>query len=218
MHDVERRLQTSQDEAQNNLQENQRHIGSFGLTPAGDSETSVKTFMQRTTHALAIMLNLTRVFFPACNTKGFFEPIRDAAAEKFGPEDMLAQLLTDLMKFNKYMRDARNCVEHPKKKKKVIVKDYSLTPNNTILPPSIEVIHPDSPQTMINILDYMAQIREQVSDMTELLIVFLCSRHMEAPGPFPIQVIELPEDRRQFIEQRFGYGVYTEDGQVMLTF
>lgn len=216
MHDVARRIQASQDDALSKLQANQRHSESFALPTAGDLETGAKTFLQRAAHALGLMLDLARVFFPNCPKKGFFEPVRDAAAEKFGPEDMLVQLLSDLMGFTQYIRDARNCVEHPKAAERVVVCDFSLRPDLSILPPSIEVIHPNSPQPPMAILSYMTQVREQITDLTEVLLALLCSRHMQAPGAFPIQVLEIPEDSRQFKEQRFGYGAYTEDGRVML--
>lgn len=215
MHDVDRRIQASQNDALGKLHANQRHKESFAMPTAGDLESGVKTFLQRAAFALNSLAGLARVFFPDCKTKGYFAPIRDAAADKFGSGDMLVQLLTDLNEFTRYVRDARNCVEHPKATEAVVVRDFSLRPDLSMLPPSIEVIHPNSPQPPMPILSYMTQVREQITDMTELLLALLCDRHIQGPDCFPIQVLEIPESHRQFKAQRFGYGACTEDGQLV---
>lgn len=216
MQDVVRGIQASQDDAMSRLQANQLHNVSFSLPTVGDLDASAKTFLQKAAHALSFMLRLARVFFPDCSEKRFFEPLRHAAVQKFGPEDALPQLLTDLMGFTQDVRDARNCVEHPKATERVIVRDFSLKPDLSISPPSIEIIHPNSPQPKMPILGYMANIQENITDFTELLLALLCSRHMKETGIFPIQVLEIPTDIRQIKYLRYGYGIYTEDDRVIL--
>lgn len=216
MQDVIRGIQASQDDAVSRLQANQLHSVSFALPTVGDLDASAKTFLQRAAHALSFMLGLARIFFPDCSEKRFFNPLHDAAVQKFGPEDVLPQFLADLMGFTQDVRDARNCVEHPKATERVVVRDFSLKPDLSILPPSIEIIHPNSPRPIISILSYMTHIQDSITDFTELLLALLCSRHMKATGIFPIQVLEIPEGIRQFKDLRYGYGIYTEDERVIL--
>lgn len=214
MHDVERDVVAAQDGAISRLEENQRHPETLTMPAVGNLEPKVKAFLQNAVHALEFLRDLARVFFPQCPKKGLFEPIRDAVVEKFGAEDMFAKFLGDLITFNQYIRDARNCGVHPKPTERLVISDFTLRPEGVILPPSIEVIHPMSPQPPTAIANYMTQAREHIADLAELLLALLCGHHTEAPASYPILVLEIPENARQFKHQRFGYGVPAEDGRV----
>lgn len=53
----------------------------------------------------------------------------------------------------------------------------------------------------------MSSACANIADIVELMIVFLCARHVGAPGNLSIRVIEIPIDRRFNPNVRYGFGV-----------
>jgi hypothetical protein len=67
--------------------------------------------------------------------------------------------------FLKLVRNARNCVEHPKPGEQVIVKDFELNDKMQIVPPLIEIIHPKTPQPEMHMSQFDSQVIEQISNI-----------------------------------------------------
>src|SRR5215813_10907120 len=55
-----------------------------------------------------------------------------------------SQFLIGVVPFLKFIRNARNCVEHPKDSQRIVTRDFFPQADGTILPPTIQIIHPDT--------------------------------------------------------------------------
>jgi hypothetical protein len=94
-----------------------------------------------------------------------------------------------------------------------VTRDYLLQPDGTILPPSIEVIHPKTPMPAAPLAEFMSQVLERLVTILEQVIVIICSKHVRSPmEAFPIQVVEWPEESRQH-NVRYSYGLYEAEGR-----
>jgi len=45
-----------------------------------------------------------------------------------------------------------------------------------------------------------------IVDIVELMMVFLCARHLESPSGLILMIIEIPEELRTNPNVRYGYG------------
>lgn len=58
---------------------------------------------------------------------------------------------------------------------------------------------------------FFTQTLENLVCVVELMVVFLCARHVSTIGSFPVQVVEVPQERRRSPHVRYGYGVKIGD-------
>lgn len=176
------------------------------VVPAvGNVESRCNEFLQRTDHALRELFRLVRMFYPDVNS-GFWKGLKKKIDD--GPQDIdnFPQFLAETVPFLQQVRNARNCVEHPRQDQRLIVTDFDIDPNNLLLLPSVEVVHTETPLDRRPVSVFFAQTLQNIVRIVELMIVFLCSRHVRPVSGFPIQVIELPPEHRKYPHVRYGYG------------
>jgi len=80
-----------------------------------------------------------------------------------------------------------------------------------LLPPLIEIVHPKTPQAPVPVVDLMSQVIDSIVDIFELMLAFLCNRHIRPISGFPVQVHEFPVDHRRTENVKYGYGIATEN-------
>ena len=176
------------------------------LVPAiGNVETRCNEFLQRGDHALRELFRLVRMFYSDVGSGGW-ESLK--AKIDGGPKDIdkFPQFLADVLPFLQLIRNARNCVEHPRPEQRLSVTDFALDPKNALLPPMIEVIHPKTPLEKVPLGAFFSQALQNLVSIVELMIVFLCARNVKSFGGMPIQVMEIPPERRRSPHVRYGYG------------
>lgn len=178
------------------------------LVPAiGSVESRCNEFLQRGDHALRDLLRLVRMFYSDIGSGGW-ESLK--AKVDGGPKDIdnFSKFLADVLPFLQLIRNARNCVEHPRPQQRLSVTDFALDPKNVLLPPMIEVIHPKTPLQKAPVGAFFSQALQNLVSIVELMIVFLCARHVKSFGEMQIQVMEIPPERRRFPHVRYGYGTW----------
>lgn len=172
-----------------------------------------KEFFQKSDHALDALFRIVKVFYPEIG-KGGWKSLKEKVDQEESPIDNFKEVLAQRLPLLLFVRNARNCVEHPRNEQRLIVKDFCVDAQNNLLPPSIEVIHPKTPQSPVPIAEFMRQLTENLVGTIEIMLAFLCNRHIRPIQGLPVQVYELPEDRRHTINVKYGYGVATEDSIV----
>ncbi len=125
--------------------------------------------------------------------------------------DNFSQFLGNALPLLQLVRNARNCVEHPRQDQRIEVVDFSVDAENNLLPPMIEIVHPKTPQKKSPVADFMVEISRGLVQVVELMVVFLCARHVQSFAGFPVQVVELPPNRRRSANVRYGYGLANGD-------
>ena len=176
-----------------------------------------KEFFQKSDHALGALLRVVQIFYPEIK-KGSWKSLKDMIDQEVSPIDNFKEVLAQRLPLLLFVRNARNCVEHPRNEHKVIVKDFCVDAENNLLPPSIEVIHPKTPQSPVPIAEFMSRLTDNLVGTIEIMLASLCNRHIRPIQGLPVQVYELPENRRPSINVRYGYGVETEDSIAPFSF
>lgn len=176
------------------------------LVPAiGNVETRCNEFLQRGDHALRELFRLVRMFYPDVGSGGW-ESLKTKIDSEPQGIDNFPQFLAKVLPFLQLIRNARNCVEHPRPKQRLSVTDFALDPKNALLPPMIQVKHPKTPLEKVPVGRFFSQSLQNVVSIVELMIVFLCARHVKSFGGIPIQVMEIPPEHRKSPNVRYGYG------------
>ena len=169
-----------------------------------------KEFLQKSDHALDSLWKIVKIFFPHVN-KGGWESLKKEVEKESTQIDNFSEVLESMLPFLLFVRNARNCVEHPRMEQKITTTDVSINPDNQLLPPLIEVIHPKTPRPQVPVVDLMSHIVNTIVDIVELMLAFLCNRQIRPIAGFPVQVHEFPKDQRRTENVKYGYGIATEN-------
>lgn len=176
------------------------------LVPAiGNVETRCNEFLQRADHALRELFRLVRMFYSDIGSGGW-ESLKKKIDSEPQDIDNFPLFLAEVLPFLQLIRNARNCVEHPRPEQRLSVTDFALDPKNALLPPMIQVKHPKTPLEKVPVGAFFSQALQNVVRIVELMTVFLCARHVKPFGGMPIQVMEIPPERRRSPHVRYGYG------------
>jgi hypothetical protein len=169
-----------------------------------------KEFLQKSDHALDSLWKIVKIFYPHIN-KGGWESLKNEVDGENTQIDNFSQVLENMLPFLVFVRNSRNCVEHPRNEQKLITSDFSINPENQLLPPSIEVIHPKTPQPQVPVVDFMSHIIDTIVDIVGLMLAFLCNRQIRPIAGFLVQVHEFPPNQRRTESVKYGYGIATEN-------
>lgn len=171
----------------------------------GNVEPRCNEFLQRGHHALRGLFRLARKFYPDLGAGGW-----PSFAKKIDSDpksgDNFAEVLAGVLPFLQLIRNARDCVEHPRPEQKLVVTDFSLDSRSVLHPPTIAVVHPRTPRDSLPVREFFAESLETVVYFAELMLVSLSARRARPVGGLPVHVIELPPERRKYPHVRYGYG------------
>ncbi|MBK9949214.1 MAG: hypothetical protein IPP12_18820 [Nitrospira sp.] len=177
------------------------------VVPAiGDVDSRCKTFLQKSDHALKELFNLVQLFYPDIKT-GMWDRLKTKIDQEPQNIDNFSQFLEKAVPFLQFLREGRNCAEHPGPEKRLAVTDFSVDPKIQLLPPMLEIIHPTTPLSMRPVSAFFTQTLQTIVEIVELMPVFLCSRYIDQNSTFPVQIVELPPDRRFSPHVKYGYAV-----------
>lgn len=193
-----------------NLDPKIRPDHSITVPAIGNTETRCNEFLQRADHALRELFRLVRMFYPDVGSGGW-ESLKTKIDSEPQDTDNFPNFLTDVLPFLQLIRNSRNCVEHPRPEQRLSVTDFALDSKNTLLPPMIEIQHPKTPLDKVPVGTFFSQCLQNLVSIVELMIVFLCARHVKPFGGMPIQVMEIPPERRRSPHVRYGYGALIGD-------
>lgn len=169
-----------------------------------------KEFFQKSDHALDGLFKIVKLFIPNVG-KGGWDSLQIEIGKETEKVDNFSEVLKNMMSFLQFVRNSRNCVEHPRAEQRIITTDFSINPENQLLPPAIEVVHPKTPQQPIPVAELMSHVVNSIVDIVEVMLAFLCNRQIQPVAGFPVQVHMFPEDQRRTQSVRYGYGVATEN-------
>jgi len=175
----------------------------------------IREFIQKADHALQKLFDLTKLFYPDLGSGGW-ESLK-SRIEGESRIDNFDQFLSGATPFLRMIRNARNAVEHERPGMKLIATDFALNSQNQLAPPFVQLVHPKTPFNGVPIREFMSSACANIVDIVELMIVFLCARHVDPSGNFTISVIEIPIDRRFSPNVRYGFGMMIGEQLVPLS-
>jgi hypothetical protein len=162
-----------------------------------------KDFIQKADHSVQSTYQMSTIF--TGTRKGWFEELTQSAVRKYGPDDLFSRFLAEVTPFLKGVRNTRNAVEHRKVDQRVETHDFSLLANGSIRPPVIEVFHKSFHQPKILVTEYTSQMATQICDIFEMMLAFLCSKHIQSTGGIDVGLAEFPVEQRRSKHVRYGY-------------
>jgi hypothetical protein len=149
--------------------------GSVALPAVGNIDARCKDFIQKADHSLQSLLLIVRVFYGKDAGRQWFEGFPNLVSKRYGDGDPFSKFLVAALPFLKFMRTARNCIEHPKDTEKVLTQDFSFRADGALLAPTIVVIHPRyGTKQAVRISVFMRGVHEQIITVIEQTIVFMC--------------------------------------------
>jgi hypothetical protein len=188
--------------------------GAIALPAVGKVAARCKDFIQKADHSLQSLLGMVRIFYGKDAGRQWFEGFEKVVSKRYGESDPSSQFLAGVLPFLKFIRNARNCVEHPKHRQRIVTRDFFPQADGTILPPTIEIIHPHTPMPAFPVSEFMSRAQEELVAIVEQTIAFMCSKHVRPPmAAFPVQVVEWPEENRWQKHVRYSYGLYDANGR-----
>ena len=182
-----------------------RKDGSAIVPALGNIETRCNEFLQRSDHALQKLFRLVRMFYSDVSSGGW-ERLKTKIDGESQDIDNFSQFLDETVPFLQLIRNARNCVEHPRPEQRLVTLDFSVDARNVLLPPTVEIIHPKTSLPKVSVNSFFTETLKELVRVVELMVVFLCARHVTTVAGFPVQVVEVPQARRRSPHVRYGYG------------
>lgn len=178
---------------------------SVKIPSMGDARGEAKAFLQKADHVTVTLFNIAKLFYSDTIGPRWFESLHNLISEKYKKDSPFTKFLETVLPFLKFMRNARNAMEHPDKTKGIKVIDILLLPSGELRPPSIEIIHPETPQSSVSLLGLMEQITNQLATVFEIMLVHLCDVNVQSFAGMPLIVIEYDENQQKAFKCRYGY-------------
>jgi hypothetical protein len=184
---------------------------SMAVPAIGEVRSLAETFFQKADHAVVDLFDIAKLFYGDQIGKKWFDSLLNLAKEKYGEDDGLAKFLIGVVPLLKFIRNTRNCIEHPKADQLVNVKDITVLPSGQLEAPRIEVIHPETGQPSVPLAILMERIVVEYATIFESMLAYLCDRNVQPVSGLPLQIIEHTLDQQKGFKTRFGYGVQMGD-------
>ena len=215
-HELVEKYCDAEDMAKSSLEPKIRKDRSVIVPALGNVETRCNEFLQRSDHALRELFRLVQIFYSDVGSGGW-EALKTKIDGESKNIDNFPQFLNETVPFLQLIRNARNCVEHPRPEKRLVTADFGVDARNVLLPPTVEIVHPRTPLPSVSVNAFFRQTLENLVRVVELMVVFLCARHVSTIGSFPVQVVEFPQERRHSPHVRYGYGTIIGDEIVRMS-
>lgn len=185
----------------------------LGLPSVGDLTPQFKSYIQKAHHVLKSLLDIVKLFYGTHAAGQRFQALADLAEERYGKEAQFAQFIRGALPSLQFMWNMRTCVEHPKTDAHIKIRDFYLDPGTThIVPPTIEVVHPETSQAAVSLTALVKQGVDELASIVEAMIAHLCDRNVERISGFEVRVVEVPLERRRNKNVRLQYQIMLPRG------
>jgi len=205
MHDIIKELRAKLDKISEDIKGLTIQQRSMNIPSMGDVRGETKAFLQKSDHVAVALFKIAKLFYGDTIGPSWFESLRDLINKKYGEDDLFTKFLTAALPFLKFIRNARHAVEHENKIQSVKVTDISLSPSGAFNPPTIEIAHPETPQSSVLLLDLMEQMASQLATVFEIMLAHLCSVNIPSSIGMPLFVTEYDENQQKAFKCRYGY-------------
>lgn len=184
---------------------------SMTVPSMGDIRGESKAFLQKSDHVAVTLFNIAKLFYGDAIGPRWFASLHQLAREKYGDNHEFTKFLNAVLAFLQFVRNARNAVEHPDQAKSVKVTDIALLPSGLLNPPSIEVIHPETPQPSVPLLALLEHVADQLATVFEVMLAHLCGANVQPFAGMPLGVIEYDKNQQKAFKCRYGYATRMGD-------
>ena len=178
---------------------------SVHLPTLGDVRDLTEKFLQKADHVALDLFNIVKLFYGDEIGKSMFEGLHDLMRQKLDKENPFLQFLNAAVPFLKFVRNARNAMEHEDETKRVAVTDILLLPSGELKPPCVEIMHKETAQSSVPLLALMKHVTDQLAVGFEVMLAQLCSLNVRPFAGMPLGVVQYDEKLQKAFNCRFGY-------------
>jgi hypothetical protein len=211
MHDIGKDVRARFDKITEDLKTLAAERRSMTVPSMGDVRGESKAFLQKADHVAVALFNIAKLFYGDEIGPRWFASLQKLASEKYGDNDEFTKFLDAVLPFLQFVRNARNAVEHPDRGKSVKVTDIALLPSGALNPPSIEVIHPETPQPSVPLLALLEHVANQLATVFEVMLAHLCGANVQPCAGMPLGIIEYDKNQQRAFKCRYGYATRMGD-------
>jgi hypothetical protein len=205
MHEAVQAFKSAEQAALEKAQHSPQQVRSLSIPSVGNIRTYCKTFMQKADHFAGALLSIVRLFYPEVRSPNW-DDIHELARARYGEDDNFCKVMAQATPFLKLVRNARDCLEHLNEA--VATTDFELQQDGTLAPPSIEIDFRETSHDRCPISRFMDETQKNLLTTFEMIIVHMCSKHVQPFAGMPIVVGLLSENYRVAWHVRFAYGMY----------
>ncbi len=180
------------------------------LPTLGDVRDIMEKFLQKADHVVADLFSIVKLFYPQIN-KGMFEGLQEQMHAQLDKDDPFLEFLKAAVPFLKFVRNARNAMEHEDSMKRVVVTDITLLPSGELSPPCVEVVHKETAQPSVPIQALMMHMTEQLAVGFEVMLAQLCNFNVKPFAGLTLGVIQHDDKLQKAFNCRFGYASRMDD-------
>lgn len=211
MYDIRKNVRARFDKIAEDLQNVAVERRSMTVPSMGDVRGESKAFLQKADHVAVALFNVAKLFYGDEIGPRWFASLQKLASEKYGENNEFTKFLNAVLPFLQFVRNARNAVEHPDQAKRVKVTDIALLPSGALNPPSIEVIHPETPQPSVPLLALLEHVADQLAAVFEIMLAHLCGANVQPFAGMPLGVMGYDENQQRAFKCRYGYATRMGD-------
>ncbi len=180
------------------------------LPSINDVSSMCKEFLQKADHALRELLDIVKLFQNGVGAGGW-DSLKASVESESDKVDNFLEFIESALPLLRSVRNSRNCVEHPREGQNLEVSNFSVDSNNSLVPPLVTINHPKTPLKATPVSMFFSTTSREIISIVELMLVYLCSRKVKPFAGFPVQVYEMPVDKRRSKYVKFGYGIPNGD-------
>jgi len=187
-------------------------VKSFYIPSITDLETKLHGIVVKLDKTKDCIMKLYQIhFLPGCSERPQFDKYRQALKDIPEMKGDFLSAWDEKVKFLKFVREARNCSEHPRAGHQLLIKNFQIQPDGSVNPPLIEVEHKDTPFGLLTVIEFIEFLRNTVLSYSELSYVLIKSIKLLESNPLNERVSEMPEEARRHPFVRF-YRTLNFDG------
>lgn len=211
MDEISQRFTAAEKTAIDKAQSTVRKDASMTVPSVGNVRAECKSFSQKADHFAVSLMHLVRLFYPEMAGK-HWKNLKELVDARYGEDDEFSKLLVPASKFLKFIRDARDCLEHANLEG-AKTRDFEPEPDGTIAPPTIEIDFRQSVQERCSISSFMQEITKAMQFYFEMIVVHMCSKSVRPFAGMPLTVGEVAQEIQNAWRVRFAYGSYDQSGR-----
>ena len=173
----------------------------------------VKTFASKIADAAQRLFDLYTYFYG--RPEGMWSGVKEEVEARYGKDDPFSGYISDAERFLRFIRNMRNCIQHEKNNQRLIITDFEMRPDGNIYRPTIEIVHPDTPEPQNDLEVFVEQVLQSLVLVCEHMIVFLAEKHAMPFGALEFHVVARPEDMVRH-HVRYSFQPFNRDGSPFL--
>jgi len=170
---------------------------SFELPATPNLRARGEAFIRHADITYQAAKGVSELFYPRkCANENWADHIGESLKSATTSNAQSERFLSATIRNINTARNFRNASEHPDQTKGVTFWDFELQPGLTVTYPSIEIKHPETPLSRVDLLLFMNDVINECICTFEGMSAFLCDENIKLSGPFDCQVVRRDEAKR----------------------